>query len=159
MWMNLKAFEYDKVQLNHLELQREGIIMRGAFVDRVHEENFADLVKEWGSLEEIDCYWRSLLYIISGNENLFTNRSAIYSIHSREILSEKWGVLPLSGGEERLLLLAYVLFTNLSFYESVGGANENISIIDIFSVLDDRSYKLAKNALDVRFNKMSFDEI
>lgn len=133
--------------------------MRSIFVDQVHEGNFADLVKEWGSSEKIDCYWRSLLYVVSGNENLFANRSAIYSIQSREILSEKWRDLPFSGGEDRLLLLAYVLFTDLSFYESAGGTNENISIVDIFSVLDDRSYKLAKNALDVRFNKIDFDEM
>ncbi|MGC3362395.1 MULTISPECIES: DUF6075 family protein [Enterococcus] len=97
-----------------------------------------------------DPYWRSLMYIVSGNETLFANRHSLINYKEREINSEVWFTGSFSGGEQRLLQLAFNLFTNLPYYLTEGDQKEYISPLEIFAGLDDYHYRLAKNALDVR---------
>ncbi|WP_422698335.1 hypothetical protein [Enterococcus casseliflavus] len=56
----------------------------------------------------------------------------------------------LSGGEQRLVALAYHLFTNQDFYGFEDGKRYNNSPLEVFSGVDEAGYQLAKNAIDIR---------
>ncbi|MFS1038558.1 DUF6075 family protein [Enterococcus casseliflavus] len=76
----------------------------------------------------------------------------LVNIERKEINSETWFDGRLSGGEQRLLALAYNLFTNQDFYEFDNGKKYYISPLEIFSGVDEAGYNLAKNAIAVRLN-------
>lgn len=124
--------------------------MEELFLNKEHKENFSYMMDELEFDNLRDLYWTSLSFIISGNEKLFNERHSLINFDQREINSEKWFSGIFSGGEQRLLALAYNLFTNQDFYEFEDGRIYNISPLEIFSGVDEAGYKLAKNAIDVR---------
>ncbi|MGM9904419.1 MAG: DUF6075 family protein [Enterococcus sp.] len=69
---------------------------------------------------------------------------------NRSIRPKIWFNGELSGGDTRLLALAFNLFITLDYYELEDGKRYYISPLEIFTGIDERGYKLAKNALDVR---------
>ncbi|MBO1087225.1 DUF6075 family protein [Enterococcus mundtii] len=126
--------------------------MKENFLSEQHRERFVLMLEEMGFDDNIDLYWKSLLFIISGNETLCMNRKQLINYDERSINSEKWFDGVFSGGEQRLLGLTYNLFTSLAFYEHEDGRRYYISPLDVFSGLDPENYELAKNALDIRFH-------
>ncbi|OTO09008.1 hypothetical protein A5882_003687 [Enterococcus sp. 4E1_DIV0656] len=126
--------------------------MEELFLNKEHIGKFADMMNELGFEDLNDPYWRSLVYILSGDDRLFNERHTLVNIKGKEINSEIWFDGHLSGGEQRLLALAYNLFTNQDFYEFANGKKYYISPLEIFSGIDESGYKLAKNAMDVRLN-------
>jgi hypothetical protein len=124
--------------------------MEELFLSLNHMDRFMVVASEWGFTEISDPYWRSLMFIISGDEGLFSRRSILVNAEYREIIPEAWFSGEFSGGEQRLLLLAYNLFTNQDYYEQDSDEQLPISPLDIFSGLDEQGYALAKNAIDVR---------
>ena len=56
----------------------------------------------------------------------------LINIEGKEINSEIWFAGHLSGGEQRLLALAYILFTNQDFYEFENGKKYYISPLENF---------------------------
>lgn len=119
--------------------------MEELFLSSKHMDRFMVLASEWDFKEISDPYWRSLMFIVSGDEQLFSRRKVLVNSEYREIIPEAWFSGEFSGGEQRLLLLAFNLFTNQDCYEQL-----SISPLDIFSGLDEQCYELAKNAIDVR---------
>ncbi len=126
--------------------------MEELFLNKSHIAKFSYMMNELGFEDLQDPFWRSLVFIISGNDKLFDERNALVNIEGKEINSETWFDGSLSGGEQRLLALAYNLFTNQDFYEFENGKKYYISPLEIFSGIDETGYKLAKNAIDVRLN-------
>jgi hypothetical protein len=124
--------------------------MEEMFLSVNHMERFMVLASELDFKDISDPYWRSLMFIISGDEQLFSRRAILVNAEYREIISEAWFNGEFSGGEQRLLLLAYNLFTNQDYYEQDDNEQLYISPLDIFSGLDEQGYELAKNAIDVR---------
>lgn len=108
------------------------------------------MMEELGFKDLKDPYWRSLSFICAGNESLFNQRHLLINYDQRGINSEVWFDGTLSGGEQRLVALAYNLFTNQDFYEFEDGKRYNISPFEIFSGVDEAGYQLAKNAIDIR---------
>ena len=90
------------------------------------------------------------MFILSGDESLFLSRKKLINFENRSIRPKIWFNGELSGGETRLLALAFNLFTTLDYYEFEDGTRYNISPLQVFSGLDSYSYILAKNALDVK---------
>lgn len=111
---------------------------------------FSYMMEELGFEDLRDPYWTSLSFIVTGNEKLFNKRHSLINFDQRLINSEVWFSGTLSGGEQRLIALAYNLFTNMDFYEFEDGKKYYISPLEIFSGVDEVGYKLAKNAIDVR---------
>jgi len=124
--------------------------MEELFLNKEHIEKFSYMMNELGFEDLQDPYWRSLVFIISGNDKLFDERNALVNFKGKEINSKTWFDGSLSGGEQRLLALAYNLFTNQDFYKFENGKKYYISPLEIFSGIDESGYKLAKNAIDVR---------
>lgn len=126
--------------------------MEDLFFNKEHIAKFSNMMNELGFEDLHDPYWRSLTFIVSGNDRLFNQRHTLVNFTGKEINSEKWFDGSLSGGEQKLLALAYNLFTNQDFYEFESGKKYYISPLEIFSGVDETGYKLAKNAIDVRLN-------
>lgn len=126
--------------------------MEDLFFNKEHIAKFSYMMNELGFEDLHDPYWRSLTFIVSGNDRLFNQRHTLVNFTGKEINSEKWFDGSLSGGEQKLLALAYNLFTNQDFYEFESGKKYYISPLEIFSGVDETGYKLAKNAIDVRLN-------
>ncbi|MDC0783094.1 hypothetical protein ABQE02_14300 [Enterococcus innesii] len=53
----------------------------------------------------------------------------------------------LSGGEQRLVALAYHLFTNQDFYGFEDGKRYNNSPLEVFSGVDEAGYQLIKKVI------------
>lgn len=111
---------------------------------------FLMIMDELGFSDTKDSYWRSLSFIVAGNDRLFERRHSLIDFNQKEIKSEIWFEGSLSGGEQRLLGLAYNLFTNQDYYEFENGKRYYISPLDVFFGVDKAGYQLAKNAIDVR---------
>ncbi|WP_368264470.1 DUF6075 family protein [Enterococcus innesii] len=124
--------------------------MENLFLNKEHMAKFSYMMEELGFEDLRDPYWTSLSFTIAGNERLFDKRHSLINFDQKEINSEEWFSGTLSGGEQRLIALAYNLFTNQDFYEFDDGKRYYISPLEIFSGVDEMSYKLAKNAIDVR---------
>ena len=90
-------------------------------------------------------YWRSLAFIFSDDERLFNQRRSLGNFVHQDINSEVWFDGTLSGGEQRLVALAYNLFTNQDFYEFEDGKRYNISPLEVFSGVDEAGYQLLIN--------------
>lgn len=126
--------------------------MEDLFLNKDHMAKFSYMMEELGFEDLRDPYWTSLSFIVTGNEKLFNKRHSLINFDQRLINSEVWFSGTLSGGEQRLIALAYNLFTNMDFYEFEDGKKNYISPLEIFSGVDEVGYKLAKNAIDVRLN-------
>lgn len=124
--------------------------MKELFLNKDHMVKFSYMMEELGFEDLRDPYWTSLSFIVTGNEKLFNKRHSLINFDQRLINSEVWFSGTLSGGEQRLIALAYNLFTNMDFYEFEDGKKYYISPLEIFSGVDEVGYKLAKNAIDVR---------
>lgn len=128
--------------------------MEDLFFDKEHIAKFSCMMNELGFEDLHDPYWTSLTFILSGNDRLFNQRYTLVNFTGKEINSETWFDGSLSGGEQKLLALAYNLFTNQDFYEFESGEKYYISPLEIFSGVDETGYKLAKNAIDVRLKNI-----
>ncbi|MBV6372597.1 hypothetical protein IGJ74_000813 [Enterococcus sp. AZ009] len=128
--------------------------MEDLFFDKEHIAKFSCMMNELGFEDLHDPYWTSLTFILSGNDRLFNQRYTLVNFTGKEINSETWFDGSLSGGEQKLLALAYNLFTNQDFYEFESGKKYYISPLEIFSGVDETGYKLAKNAIDVRLKNI-----
>jgi hypothetical protein len=126
--------------------------MEDLFFNKEHIAKFSYMMNELGFEDLHDPYWTSLTFILSGNDRLFNQRHTLVNFTGKEINSETWFDGSLSGGEQKLLALAYNLFTNQDFYEFESGKKYYISPLEIFSGVDETGYKLAKNAIDIRLN-------
>ncbi|MUN75408.1 hypothetical protein EQ870_15870 [Enterococcus casseliflavus] len=71
-------------------------------------------------------------------------------IDATDVLLHVYFFVLLSGGEQRLVALAYHLFTNQDFYGFEDGKRYNNSPFEVFSGVDEVGYQLAKNAIDIR---------
>ncbi|MDT2683092.1 DUF6075 family protein [Enterococcus gallinarum] len=124
--------------------------MKELILNKDHMAKFSYMMEELGFEDLRDPYWTSLSFIVTGNEKLFNKRHSLINFDQRLINSEVWFSGTLSGGEQRLIALAYNLFTNMDFYEFEDGKKYYISPLEIFSGVDEVGYKLAKNAIDMR---------
>lgn len=125
--------------------------MEELFLSKEHIANFTHMMIDELEFDNFnDPYWRSLAFIVAGDEQLFSQRHALINFDRKEIKSDRWFSGIYSSGEQRLLGLAYNLFTNLNYYEFEDSKKYYISPLEIFSGIDQHNYKLAKNAIDVR---------
>ncbi|WP_223273126.1 DUF6075 family protein [Enterococcus sp. OL5] len=109
--------------------------MEELFLNKEHIARFNCMMEELGFTDLRDPYWRILVFIFTGDERLFNQRGSMVNFVQKEINSDLWFDGTLSGGEQRLVALAYNLFTNQDFYEFENGKRYNISPLEVFLVL------------------------
>ena len=122
------------------------------FLNYKHASNFQELVQE-DNTHPKDCERNSLFYILAGNEDLFKKRYSIYDFKDNSIKLECLtdGSVDFSTSSKALVRLAFNLYNN---YE-----DKYTSPLDIFYSLDSNNYNLAMQSMNVRFGRVSENEI
>ena len=121
------------------------------FMNEHHTNRFLLLASELNFSNFKDSEWRTVMFLISSNEKLFTNRKSLIDFEERSIHADKWFNNSYSSGEKRLLALAFNLFTTSDYYEFPNGERYYISPFEIFAFLDSDYREIATNAIKVRF--------
>lgn len=127
--------------------------MQHHMLNETHSINLESLVYEMGFSDLKDTEWLSTLYLIASNETLFRDRNKLINFKERSINPEKWFVNPYSSGENKLLALAFNLFTQSEYYETFNGKRFYITPMDIFTSLDSQYRWVAIEAIKIRFSK------
>jgi len=120
------------------------------FLNKEHEERFNELMKK-GRISPVDLERKIAMYILSGNDNLYSKSSKLYDFKENQFdfdLEENedgereiiWKV-GMSSSEERLCLLAFSLYA---------GSNK-VGVVELFRVLDKNNARLALNALEIAY--------
>lgn len=86
----------------------------------------------------------AMFTIFAGNEDLYSKAAKIYDFEERTITLDVFEEVDLSGGTYQLVKLAFNLY---SFQNEA-------NVAEVFRSLDDENYKLAMEAINVRFNKV-----
>ena len=130
---------------------REGLEMH--FLNEQHKKKFWQICSEDKGFDKRDLERSVLFYIMAGNDELFSHRKSIYDFQDRSItieLDEKknWyipGEAWHTSGTIALIRLAYNLFN--------GFKDERTNPRDLLSNLDEDNFKLAINAISIRFGR------
>lgn len=117
------------------------------YLDNEHEERYNSLLKR-DNTYSTDTERKSLLYIISGNLELYKNINKIYNFKDNQIIikiiDDEIVIpdLPVSSSARSLAYLGLQLYNNCNHQ----------SVMNTFSNLDDTNFNLALNAIKLRFN-------
>lgn len=118
------------------------------FLSTVHEKKFEELIEKQG---RAGVEHKTLFYIISGNQDLFAQVNKIYDFKQGMLCDRAeteegelyFKGLLTSGSSKRLINLGVQLFN---------GTNKQ-NVLDTFTGLDQDNFKLAINAIKIRFNQ------
>ena len=118
--------------------------MESSFLSSKHMENYLDLVME-DQMCKGDVERASLFYIISGNDDLYRKRRFIYDPkdHSIKRCFDNTDV-DFSSSIKALVRLGFNLYN--------GWSDEYTTPMDLLGYLDDNNRKLARNAIQIRFD-------
>ncbi len=118
--------------------------MGSIFLNSKHMENYLDLVME-DQMCTGDVERASLFYIISGNDDLYRKQRFIYDTknHSIKRCLDNTDV-DFSSSIKALVRLGLNLYN--------GWSDEYTTPVDLLGCLDDNNRKLARNAIQIRFD-------
>ena len=118
--------------------------MGSIFLNSKHMENYLDLVME-DQMCTGDVERASLFYIISGNDDLYRKQRFIYDTknHSIKRCLDNTDV-DFSSSIKALVRLGFNLYN--------GWSDEYTTPVDLLGCLDDNNRKLARNAIQIRFD-------
>lgn len=123
------------------------------FINKEHEERYNDLMKRGKGVRSEDWERIPVMYILAGNESLYRKADRIYDFREgyfkaeikqtcEECMArEVWFEVSLSSSEERLVTLAYDIFTGRDF----------VGVCELFRVLDRNNTRLALNAIELAY--------
>lgn len=125
--------------------------MGSIFLNSKHMENYLDLVME-DQMCTGDVERASLFYIISGNDDLYRKQRFIYDTknHSIKRCLDNTDV-DFSSSIKALIRLGFNLYN--------GWSNEYTTPVDLLGCLDDNNRKLARNAIQIRFDSSFYYEL
>lgn len=115
------------------------------FLSGEHEERFQELTQK-AEVFEGDIERKALFFILAGNDDLYKKVNHIYDFRESEINPDclESGKVDFSSSARKLVKLAYNLYNSYPSEETV---------IDTFYLLDEENFKLAINAIKLRFNR------
>ena len=125
--------------------------MGSNFLSSKHMENYIDLVME-DQMCTRDVERASLFYIISGNDDLYRKRRFIYDPkdHSIKRCLDNTDV-DFSSSIKALVRLGFNLYN--------GWSDEYTTPVDLLGSLDNNNKKLARNAIQIRFDSSFYYEL
>lgn len=114
------------------------------FLNEDHAYNFQNMLLQ-DKTHPGDKERQALFYIIGGNEDLFLKRKHLYNFKDHEINPEVFtnGEVDLCSSSKAMVRLGYNLYN--------GYEDELTSPYDLFRILDEKNYFVAKSAIDMRF--------
>ena len=115
------------------------------FLNEDHAYNFQNMLLQ-DKTHPSDKERQALFYIIGGNEDLFLKRKHLYNFKDHEINPEVFtnGEVDLCSSSKALVRLGYNLYN--------GYEDELTSPYDLFRILDEKNFMVAKGAIDLRFS-------
>lgn len=124
-----------------------------SFLGEVHENTFYDLLEKANVKNDIER--ESLFFIIAGNNELYKNVNKIYNFKENNIninINEDGEIyipdLPVSSSARKLAYLAIQLYNSCN----------KQSVMDTFAGLDENNFRLAINAIKLRFRMIEFQQ-
>lgn len=116
------------------------------FISSKHEQNYNDLQNE---IAIKDNYWKTLKYLISGNDTLFNNRKSLIDYQNEAIHTPNFFDNQFSSGERKILYLAFNLFTDQEKF--IYDSREYLfAPAQLFSGLDNETLELMINAIVIK---------
>ncbi|MGG5373457.1 DUF6075 family protein [Enterococcus sp. AZ196] len=125
--------------------------MRSYVFNDDHLDKWVYLMEEMGFSDFRDSEWRTVLYLIAADERLYRDRKTLINFEEKSINADKWFKNSYSSGENKLLALAFNLYTQSEYYEYPNGERIYITPMDIFTSLDSEYRWVAIEAIKVRF--------
>ena len=125
--------------------------MESNFLSSKHMENYLDLVME-DQMHKGDMERASLFYIISGNDDLYRKRRFIYDSKDHSInrcLDNR--KVDFFSSMKALIRLGFNLYN--------GWSDEYTTPVDLLGSLDNDNKKLARNAIQIRFDSSFYYEL
>lgn len=116
------------------------------FISEKHEQNFNVLNNE---IAINDNYWKTLKYLISGNDTLFNNRKSLIDYEGEAIHTPKFFDNQFSSGERKILFLAFNLFTDQEKF-IYDGHEYLFAPSELFSGIDNETLELMLNAVVIK---------
>lgn len=110
-------------------------------------DRFKELIAE-DHTSSTDAERLALLWILANNDDLYFKVNSIYDFAERQIRPECLeGTIDLCSGSRRMVRLAFNLFNGFP-----------ADIMDSFSCLDNDNFKLAMEAIQIRFNHLQLKD-
>ena len=123
--------------------------MESDFLSRKHMEHYLDLIME-DHMHTGDVERASLFYIISDNDDLYRKRRFIYDPEDHGIKGCLDNTeVDFSSGMKALVRLGFNLYN--------GWSDVYTTPVGLLGCLDDNSRKLAKNAMQIRFDSSFYN--
>ena len=115
------------------------------FLNNEHKERFQELTQK-AKVFEGDMERKALFFILAGNDDLYKKVNHIYNFKENGIDPDclESGKVYFSSSARKLVKLAYNLYNSYPSEDTV---------IDTFYLLDEENFKLAINAIKLRFNR------
>ena len=115
------------------------------FLNEDHAYNFQNMLLQ-DKTHPGDSERQALFYIIGSNEDLFLKRKHLYNFKDHEINPEVFtnGEVDLCSSRRALVRLGYNLYN--------GYEDELTSPYDLFRILDEKNFMVAKGAIDIKFS-------
>src|SRR5699024_11151407 len=106
------------------------------------DERLIELLKK-DKINDNDNERKAMFTIFAGNDELYSKIDDLYDFEERGININAFEEVDLSSGTYQLVKLAFNLYV----------CQNEANVAEVFRSLDSENYKLAKKAIDVRFNK------
>ncbi len=115
------------------------------FLNEDHAYNFQNMLLQ-DKTHPGDKERQVLFYIIGGNEDLFLKRKHLYNFKDHEINPDVFtnGEVDLCSSSKAMVRLGYNLYN--------GYEDELTSPYDLFRILDEKNFMVAKGAIDIKFS-------
>ena len=115
------------------------------FLNEDHAYNFQNMLLQ-DKTHPGDSERQALFYIIGSNEDLFLKRKHLYNFKDHEINPEVFtnGEVDLCSSSKAMVRLGYNLYN--------GYEDELTSPYDLFRILDEKNFMVAKGAIDIKFS-------
>lgn len=113
----------------------------------VQNERFKELIDK-DHTSTTDTERLALLWILANNDDLYFKVNGIYDFEEKQIRPECLeGTIDLCSGSRRMVRLAFNLFNGFP-----------ADVLDSFSCLDNDNFKLAMEAIQIRFNHLQLKD-
>ena len=120
------------------------------FLNSKHHGNYAAILERLqGMVAQNDKERMALFYILAGNEDLYSKINSVYDFDNNWINLDCFEHADFSSSSKALVRLGFNLYNSYK--------DEYTSPIDVLCDLDEKNFKLAINAIQLRFNMIAIE--
>ena len=124
-------------------------MIKNGFISEEHKERYEELIRKASFGNDIE---RAIaMFVIAGGKGLYEKADKLYDFKKNQFIfdikenekgeNEIWWKASLSSSQEKLMLLAFSLYSG----------RDRIGVVELFRALDDNNKRLALNAISLRY--------